>query len=258
MNILNKIIEAKRAEVQRLKAMVPINSLEKSALFEKDRPSFYDALSADGPCIIAEFKRMSPSKGTINANAQISEVIPAYQQAGAVACSILTDSHFAGESDDLLNGFNVSSLPLLRKDFVIDEYQIVEARSLGASAILLISSVLTSSEIKQFSGIAHKLQMDVLFEVHNKEEIEKADVAIRIFGVNNRNLNSFQTDVERSFQLIENLPPASIKVSESGLNNPETVKSLYKAGYKAFLIGENFMKTEYPGEAAKDFINMLK
>ena len=258
MNILNKIIDAKRAEVKRLKAMVPIDSLEKSAFFDSDRPSFYDALSADGPGIIAEFKRKSPSKGTIHAHARISEIVRAYQMAGAVACSVLTDIFFAGQSEDLLNAFSVSALPLLRKDFIIDEYQIVEARSLGASAILLISSVLTSSEIKQFTQMAHQLQMDVLFEVHNMEEIEKADAGIRIFGVNNRDLNSFQTDPARSFELIENVPSASIKVSESGLDNPETVNALYEAGYHAFLIGENFMKTGNPGEAAMNFIKRLK
>lgn len=256
MNILNNIIEAKRAEVNRVKARIPFDSLEKSPFFERDRSSFYDALSAEGPGIIAEFKRKSPSKGAIHANAMISEIIPAYQQAGAAACSILTDNHFAGESIDLLDGFKLSALPLLRKDFIIDEYQIVEARSLGASAILLISSVLTSYEIKQFAALAHKLEMDVLFEVHNREEIEKADASIRIFGVNNRDLNSFQTDVEQSFQLIENLPSGSIKISESGLDNPETVKALHQAGYNGFLIGENFMKSENPGEAAKKFIEM--
>ena len=258
MDILNKIIAAKKAEVKRLKETISFDSLENSALFDRDRPSFYDALSAKAPGIIAEFKRKSPSKGTINASAQISEVIPAYQQAGAAACSILTDNHFDGKSEDLLNGFSASSLPLLRKDFIIDEYQIVEARSLGASAILLIASVLTPSEIKQFTRLAHKLQMDVLFEVHNKEEIEKADAAIRILGVNNRDLNSFKTDVKRSLQLIDNLPFEAIKVSESGLDSPETVNALYEAGYNAFLIGENFMKTENPGETAKNFINRLK
>ena len=223
-----------------------------------ERPSFFDALSKDGPSVIAEFKRRSPSKGLINDQAGIEEVVAGYKDAGVKACSVLTDVHFGGEPEDLARAFRIAQLPLLRKDFIVDEYQIIEARALGASAILLIASVLSVKEISQFTNLARSLGLDVLFEVHNQEEVQKADPSIRIFGVNNRDLNTFKTDTQRSFELVKSLPAESLKVSESGLDNPETIVELYHAGYQAFLIGENFMKTPEPGLAARNFCQSIE
>ena len=209
--------------------------------------------------IIAEFKRRSPSKGWIKEEGK-AEVIPlSYQQNGAAAISILTDEHYFGGCDDYIRMARKSgvTIPVLYKNFVIDEAQLYAAALCGASAVLLIAACLTKQECKRLLEKAHALGLEVLLEMHSEEELEYAELDPDLCGINNRNLGSFVTDVENSFRLAELLPKDAVKVSESGISNPETVKALRQAGFRGFLIGENFMKTADPGQALNDFLTQL-
>jgi len=244
MDILQEIVAHKHKEMERLCAK---------------KPSLRDALLHSDTGIIAEFKRRSPSKGWIKEEGK-AEVIPlSYQQNGAAAISILTDEHYFGGCDDFIRMARKSgvTIPVLYKNFVIDEAQLYAAALCGASAVLLIAACLTKQECKRLLEKAHALGLEVLLEMHSEEELEYAELDPDLCGINNRNLGSFVTDVENSFRLAELLPKDAVKVSESGISNPETVKALRQAGFRGFLIGENFMKTADPGQALNDFLTQL-
>jgi indole-3-glycerol phosphate synthase len=259
MDILEKIVAAKLSEVKLRKEMIPEKSYDGLLSLNNKRPSFSNALKNSGPSIIAEYKRKSPSKGIINMNAKLYETICGYSDAGVNAISVLTDNEFFGGSlCDMQDASVFSRVPILRKDFIIDAYQIIEARAFGASAVLLIASILTPEEIRRFTLKAMELGMDVLFEVHNERELDKACQEISIIGVNNRNLGTFQVTIENSYRILDKIPSHCIKVAESGISECETVKTLYKAGFDAFLIGEAFMKTDEPWKTSAEFIRKLR
>ena len=241
-DILQQIIATKHQELDRLCAK---------------KPSLREALLQSETGIIAEFKRRSPSKGWIKEEGR-SDVIPlAYQQNGAAALSILTDEHYFGGSDDFIRLARQSgvTLPILYKNFVIDEAQLYAAALCGASAVLLIAACLTKVQCKSLMDKAHTLGLEVLLEMHSESELEYADLQPDLCGINNRNLGSFVIDVENSFRLAELLPKDAVKVSESGISDPATVRALRSVGFRGFLIGENFMKTPDPGLALREFIS---
>lgn len=257
-NILDKIIANKRLEVERHKKDTPINELEKRLSTITTPASFKEAIKNSRTGIIAEFKRRSPSRDWIFKDAKIEDVIPLYSQNGASAISVLTDMNFfGGELADLELAGSLTKTPLLRKDFVVDEYQLYQAKISGASAILLIASALTIDETKQLAKKAKELNLDVLLEIHNEQELHHINDKVDVVGVNNRNLGTFVTDIQISFDLADKIPNDFIKISESGISEPQTVIDLQQAGYKGFLMGENFMKTSNPGKALEDFINQL-
>ena len=259
MEILKSIIDNKRKEIELKKQRISIKMLEKSEFFGVKMPSFYDALNQPSPSIIAEYKRKSPSKGIINLNSDVKDVAIGYEEAGVAAISILTDFiFFGGESDDLKKVAAFINIPILRKDFIVDEYQVIESKAIGACAILLIASVLNKNEIKNLSNLASNLGLEVLFEIHTEKDIEKLSPSIRIIGVNNRNLLTFETDIEHSASLFSALPDNCLKVAESGIRTHTDVLKLFNSGYDAFLIGEHFMRTEDPGKAAARFIKKLE
>ena len=244
MDILDQIIATKREELAAMRAK---------------KPSLRQALIDSKTGIIAEFKRRSPSKGWIKEEGR-ADIIPlSYQQNGAAALSILTDEQYFGGSDDFIRTARTSgvTLPILYKNFVIDEAQLYAAALCGASAVLLIAACLSKQECKRLLEKAHDLGLEVLLEMHSEPELEYADLGPDLCGINNRNLGSIVTDVENSFRLAELLPNDAVKVSESGISNPDTVKALQQAGFRGFLIGENFMKTADPGQALNEFISKL-
>ncbi|WP_273567732.1 indole-3-glycerol phosphate synthase TrpC [Maribacter halichondriae] len=261
MNILDKIVADKRKEVALKKSLIPISQLECSVLFARETFSLANALRESETGIIAEYKRRSPSKSTINQNANVSQVAKGYKKAGVCGMSILTDiKYFGGSLEDLLLARASVQMPLLRKEFIIDEYQIVEAKAHGADVILLIAAILTREEIKTFSEVAKQLQLNVLLEVHNEEELRKSVMpSLDMLGVNNRNLKTFEVSLETSKSLSELIPDEFVKVSESGISSVEAIRDLKDYGYQGFLVGENFMKTDDPGESAMEFIkNLMK
>ncbi len=260
MNILDKIVVDKRKEVILKKELIPVRQLENSILFEKEPVSLANALRNSTTGIIAEYKRRSPSKSVINHDLNIFDVAKGYEEAGVCGMSVLTDGkYFGGSLDDLLLARSVCKLPLLRKEFIIDEYQLLEAKAHGADVILLIAAILTREEIQQFSEFAKSLQLDVLLEVHNEAELQKSMMpSLDMIGVNNRNLKTFEVSLETSKALSELIPNDFVKVSESGISSVEAIKELKPYGYKGFLIGENFMKTDNAGKSAKQFIAKLK
>ncbi len=258
INILDKIIANKRLEVERHKKDTSINELEKRLSTITTPASFKEAIKNSRTGIIAEFKRRSPSRDWIFKDAKIEDVIPLYSQNGASAISVLTDmDFFGGELADLELAGSLTKTPLLRKDFVVDEYQLYQAKISGASAVLLIASALTIEETKQLAKKAKELNLDVLLEIHNEQELHHINDKVDVVGVNNRNLGTFVTDIQISFDLADKIPNDFIKISESGISEPQTVIDLQQAGYKGFLMGENFMKTSNPGKALEDFINQL-
>lgn len=266
-DILQNIIATKRIEVDRQKEAVSLNMLLGMGYERMERPavSMRKALETSASGIIAEFKRKSPSKGWLHSGAAVSDVIPAYESAGAAACSVLTDVEFFGGSlGDLQKARRLVKLPLLRKDFIVDIYQIFQARVLGADAILLIAAVLSPQECGEYAGLARELGMEVLLEIHSEEELACLNKDIDMLGVNNRNLGSFHTDVENSFRLAGKIREVAEKngfdpllVSESGLKDAAAMRELRESGYKGFLIGETFMRGDYPGEVLKELINEL-
>ncbi len=259
MNILDKIVFDKRKEVALKKLIVPSSQLEASSLFERSTVSLANALRQSNTGIIAEHKRRSPSKSVINQDLNVQDVAAGYELAGACGMSVLTDGkYFGGSMDDLLLARAAVTMPLLRKEFIIDEYQILEAKAYGADVILLIAAILSRDEIKALSEFAKQLNLDVLLEVHNEEELHKSIMpSLDMLGVNNRNLKTFDVSLETSKHLSTIIPDEFVKVSESGISTVEAIKDLKGFGYKGFLIGENFMKTENPGENAHQFINAL-
>jgi len=260
MNILDKITADKRKEVNLKKSLIPVIQLEQSVLFERQTISLTERLKNSASGIIAEHKRRSPSKATINQSLNVQDIAKGYENAGVCGMSVLTDSkYFGGSLDDLLIARASCNLPLLRKEFIIDEYQIIEAKAYGADVILLIAAILSQKEIKQFSQLAKQLQLDVLLEVHNEEELHKSIMpSIDMLGVNNRNLKTFEVALETSKNLSKIIPNDFVKVSESGISSVNAIKELQPFGYKGFLIGENFMKTDNPGESATQFIQNLE
>ena len=260
MNILDKIVTRKLEEVALAKQQVSVTELEANPNFNRKTLVFKDfLLDTTRTGIISEFKRQSPSKGLINGTADVVEVTQAYNSAGASALSILTDKDFfGGKAEDLFQARAVNQIPILRKDFMIDEYQILEAKAWGADIILLIASILTPQQIMNFGKLAQSLGLNVLLEVHNLTELEKSICPnLDAIGVNNRNLGNFTVDIQTSFDLVDQIPDDFLKISESAIDNPEVIKELKKVGYNGFLIGENFMKTADPGQAIRDFVAQL-
>lgn len=260
MNILDKIVIDKRKEVDLRKSLIPIQQLESSVLFDRATNSLAHNLRTSKSGIIAEHKRRSPSKSVINQSLNVQDVAKGYEDAGVCGMSVLTDGkYFGGSLDDLLVARASCNLPLLRKEFVIDAYQIIEAKAYGADVILLIAAILSRDKIKQFSELAKSLNLDVLLEVHNEEELHKSIMpSLDMLGVNNRNLKTFEVSLETSKLLSEQIPNDFVKVSESGISSVEAIAALQPFGYKGFLIGENFMKTDNPGASAIEFINTLE
>ncbi|MBJ6368096.1 indole-3-glycerol phosphate synthase TrpC [Snuella sedimenti] len=260
MNILDKITADKRNEVNLRKSLIPHKQLEQSVLFERTTISLANNLRNSKSGIIAEHKRRSPSKAIINQSLNVQDVAKGYENAGVCGMSVLTDGkYFGGALDDLLIARASCNLPLLRKEFIIDEYQLLEAKAYGADVILLIAAILTRDEIKKLSQFAKRLNLDVLLEVHNEEELQKSIMpSLDMLGVNNRNLKTFDVSLETSKTLSALIPDDFVKVSESGISNIEAIKTLQPYGYQGFLIGENFMKTDNPGESASQFIKKLE
>ena len=242
-DILQEIVAHKRCDLDRLLCK---------------RVSMAEALRQSPSGIIAEFKRKSPSKGWIKEDGK-PEIIPlSYEQNGAAALSILTDEkYFGGSLDFIRKARPLVNLPILRKDFVIDEYQLFQARLIGADAVLLIAADLTRQEARSLTAIAHELELEVLLELHSEHELDYADMPVDAIGVNNRNLGTFVTDVQNSFRMAGRLPEDRVLVSESGIAGPGVIRLLREAGYRGFLIGESFMKTDDPGLALKQFIKEL-
>jgi len=260
MNILEKIVAHKRTEVEENKSLIPVALLEKSIYFNSPTVSLKNyLLREDKSGIIAEFKRKSPSKGDINPYAKVGDVTLGYMQSGASALSVLTDKDFFGGADeDLKQARKLNYCPILRKDFVVDEYQIIEARSIGADAILLIANVLTNDEILRFSDLAKELSLEVLLEVHNEAELAKIPSEEVLIGVNNRNLETFEVSLQNSIDLYPKLPTSMVKVAESGIKTPEDIAILRGVGYNGFLIGEQFMKTSNPAKACREFTEAIQ
>lgn len=260
MDILEKIIAHKVKEVEDRKSLFPEKLLEQSLYFEGQPISLKKyLLREDMSGIIAEFKRKSPSKGMINAHAKVEKTTIGYMQAGASALSVLTDSEFfGGKSEDLSTARKFNFCPVLRKDFIIDEYQIIEAKSIGADAILLIAAALEPQQLKSLAAFAKGLGLEVLMEVHNQEELENnLNEHLDVVGVNNRNLKTFEVSTDISKSLASHIPDDFVKISESGISSPETIIDLRTYGYKGFLIGETFMKTARPEVTAREFIKQL-
>lgn len=262
MDILDEIVAHKRIEVEAFKAQMPLNILASKVepLLDTPCPSMSQALMSSDSGIISEFKRKSPSKGWIKEGGK-ADIIPlSYQQNGASALSILTDTKYFGGCDDFILTARKSgvTIPILYKNFVVDEYQLYQARLCGASAVLLIAADLTLSECKALLAKAHQLGMEVLLEMHHESELDYAALEPDMYGINNRNLGTFITSVDNSFHMAELLPADGCKVSESGISNVETIRHLRDAGYRGFLIGECFMKTDNPGASLGQFVEALR
>jgi indole-3-glycerol phosphate synthase len=260
MNILDKIIETKKTEVAGQKRIVSIKQLEKYSLFNRKCNSLKASLLKSGSSgIIAEFKQKSPSKGEINFKVKVEEVTKDYANAGVAGISVLTETeYFGGTLENLVKARKTNpEIPILRKDFMIDSYQIYEAKAHGADVILLIAACLEKEQAELLAKKAKELGMEVLMEVHNAEELEKVTDFVDIVGVNNRDLKNFTMDIETSVRLSKLIPDKFVKISESGLDSAKTIHYLRENGFKGFLIGETFMKTENPGETCRKFIEEL-
>lgn len=259
MNILDKIIEHKKVEVVERKAKRSIEELKRSEFFARETLSLKKFLLDETKTgIIAEFKRKSPSKGIINATADVVEVTNAYTKNGASGVSVLTDEFFFGGNEDDLRKARVNNIPILRKDFIIDEYQIAEAKAMGADVILLIAACLTPAEVKRLSVFAKSLSLEVLLELHNEEELQHICNETEIIGVNNRDLKTFSVNIERSIAMSKKIPANKIKVAESGISSIENISIFKQNGFRGFLIGENFMKEADPSKAFASFAAQLR
>lgn len=260
MNILDNIIANKKIEVEAKKELVPVEDLESFPHFNSTCNSLVSQLLLDDATgIIAEFKRKSPSKGVINEHVQIGPVVEAYDVHGASGISILTDENFfGGNNEDIIYARDIVRVPILRKDFIIDEYQIVEAKAIGASVVLLIAACLTPERVQELALFAKRRGLEVLLEIHNEDELKHICLEVDIVGVNNRDLKTFTVDINRSLELAELIPAEKIKISESGISNINSIITLRQAGFKGFLIGENFMKEPDPSIAFADFVKALQ
>jgi indole-3-glycerol phosphate synthase len=261
MDILDQINNHKRIEIAEAKCRISVDELKASPYFTRKTNSLKFALLAEGASgIIAEFKTQSPSKGLINSEAEASEITAAYVAAGASGLSVLTDDRFFGGSfEDLAKArWANPKTPILRKDFMLDPYQIFEAKAHGADVILLIAESLSKGLLLELTQTAKEIGLEVLVEVHSAEELEKLNPLVDLVGVNNRNLKTFEVDVQTSVRLSKLIPEHFVKISESGISDPESIAQLRIAGFKGFLIGETFMKTENPGQTCAGFIEKLK
>lgn len=259
MNILEKIVATKAVEIERAKQLRGFDEIYRAArAVTRPSYSFKEALCSSPTGIIAEFKRKSPSKGYIKATAEISRIVPGYAGTGAAAISVLTDTeYFGGSLGDLREARRLVEIPLLRKDFIIDEYQVCEARLAGADVILLIAAALAPERTADLARFAHELGLEVLLEIHDGSELGYLSEYIDVVGVNNRNLKTFMTDTGISKELSSKIPDEYMKISESGISAPETVKELRDYGYRGFLMGENFMKEEDPAGVLAKFIDAI-
>lgn len=257
-DILSEIIANKRLEVDLQKRTISLEQLQDAITDATPVRSMKEALASSTSGIIAEFKRRSPSKGWIQQEARPEEVIPAYVAAGASALSILTDEKFFGGSlKDIRAARPLVQVPILRKDFIIDEYQLYQAKIVGADAVLLIAAVLEPTQCQELAAQAHELGLEVLLEIHRAEELPYINKVIDMVGINNRNLGTFVTDIDHSFRLAGQLPQNTLLVSESGISSPDTVKRLRAVGFRGFLIGETWMKTPQPGETLRNFLQSI-
>jgi indole-3-glycerol phosphate synthase len=259
-NILEEVVEQRKATVQQLKSIVPMQAWQMMPLYNRKCISLKQhLLDENGTGIIAEFKRASPSKGIINNDADVLDVALGYQFHGAAALSILTEpEYFNGDNDDIINIRESINIPVLRKDFVFDEYQITEAKAIGADVILLIAASLTPAEVKRLATFAIGIGLEVLLEIHTEDELQHICDATEIVGINNRDLKTFTVDINRSIELGKKIPADKIKIAESGINNVDTICTFKNAGFKGFLIGENFMKQPDPTIAFAEFVQQLK
>lgn len=257
MTILEKIIETKKNELEIVKKTIPIEELKKLPNFERKSISLVDRLKNSSHGIIAEHKRKSPSKSIINDSISINEIITGYNNANVCGISVLTDKdYFGGSLNDLRNARKLTNIPILRKEFIIDEYQIIEAKANGADVILLIAACLEKDQIKSFSSLAKEIGLEVLIEIHDENELKKCLTdTIDIIGVNNRNLKTFEVDINTSIKLSNMIPKKFTKISESGISNYNEIIKLRKYGFKGFLIGELFMKNNNPG---KEVLNLIQ
>jgi indole-3-glycerol phosphate synthase len=256
MNILKKITNNTRIVVEERKKLYPIAALEESMYMTRGVFSLKNNLQKGSFGIISEFKKQSPSKGVIHKDADVEAIVSKYAEAGVVGCSVLTDENFFGGSNaDLVRARQKVDIPILRKDFIIDEYQLYEAKALGADVILLIAECLEKNEVAELATKAKKLGLEVLMEIHSEKQLDKLHECIDIVGVNNRDLETFSVSIQTSLDLFDKIPDDFVKISESGISNARSVVRLIEVGFQGFLIGENFMKTEDPGLACKGFID---
>jgi indole-3-glycerol phosphate synthase len=260
MDILEQIVARKKAIVDLRRKVTPIPSFALSKYYARNVISLVERLKAeDSSGIIAEFKRRSPSKGIIHAKAEVPEVTKAYNKAGVAGLSVLTDTpFFSGVGDDLLAARAVNNIPILRKDFIVDEHQVYETKAMGADVMLLIAECLTKAEVKQLASLAKFIGLEIILEIHSEEQLDKYTSDIDIIGVNNRNLKTFEVSIEQSKQLFDKLPADVVKISESGISEVKSILELKDVGYQGFLIGENFMKTDHPGAACEEFIKQIR
>ncbi|MBK8608641.1 MAG: indole-3-glycerol phosphate synthase TrpC [Chitinophagaceae bacterium] len=259
MNILEKIIESKKEEVATNKQFISSDQLMQHPFFARTTFSLKQFLRDENKTgIIAEFKRQSPSKGIINNKADVVEVTKAYSDNGAAGLSVLTDTKFfGGHADDLIKA-RVNHIPILRKDFIIDTYQLIEVKAMGADVILLIAACLSPESVQELAFFAKSLGLEVLLEIHVEDELVHICDEVDIIGINNRNLKTFEVDINRSIELSRKIPADKTKMAESGIDNVETIKIFKEAGFSGFLMGEKFMKAENPGEAFEQFVQQLK
>ena len=261
MDILEKIVAAKKKEIEPFKEKSPVERFEREGFFwEINNRSLVQSLLTPGSTgIIAEFKRKSPSKGWFKTKElEVEPVVTAYNKSAA-GISVLTDTEFfGGDLDDLIQTKVVTDIPVLRKDFIVDKWQIAESKAFGADVILLIAACLTPAQVKEFAGYAKSIGLESILEVHNKEELGHYCEEVSMVGVNNRNLKTFEVDINTSLQLIDKIPANKPAITESGIGSTEAIVTLRRAGFKGFLIGENFMKEEQPGQAFEEFVNKLK
>ena len=258
MNILDTIVARKKEEITERKALRSASDLEKEPFFERTTLSLSRSLvNPERTGIIAEFKRKSPSKGIINGQASVEDVTATYARLGASGLSVLTDTDFFGGSNADLLLARQQRVPILRKDFIVDEYQIVEAKAIGADVILLIAACLSPEKVQSLAAFAKSLKLEVLLEIHDETELVHICDEVDMVGVNNRNLKTFEVDINTSLRLISKMPAQKPAVAESGISDPETIKTLKQAGFKGFLIGENFMKQPDPSIAFADFVKHL-
>ena len=260
MNILEKIVVTKKQEIALSKAKIPIQLLEKSDFFDRQTVSLKsNILKPESTGIIAEFKRKSPSKGIINDSANVEDVVRQYEMAGVEGASVLTDNeYFGGSYEDLISARNKVAIPLLRKDFMVDDYQFFEAKSWGADVILLIASILSPKEVLHFTNLAKSLGLEVLLELHDERELDHVNELVDMVGINNRNLKTFEVDIDQSIRMANKLGSQFVKIAESGISNINTLKQFRESGFNGFLIGEQFMKTNNPGLACENFIAELR
>jgi len=258
MNILDKIIEQKKQEVEFSKSKISVEELKDSAFFGRATFSLKETIKTKSG-IITEFKRQSPSKGIINDKVSPLEVVSQYEKFGASAVSILTDKDFFdGNFEDILSVRNHINIPILRKDFMIDEYQFYEAKSIGTDVILLIASCLSPTQVSEFTELAHSLNLEVLLEIHSEDELKHINKNVDFVGINNRNLKDFKVDLQHSVNLKNQLPKDILSVAESGIYNEKDFKFLKKKGFDGFLMGEYFMKNENPGAKFGEFIREVR